>query len=66
MEDWAKIRRLLRSEGMAIKVIARQAGVARNAVRAALAAETPPKYVGLWPVNHGPRPTGGLAMQGAG
>lgn len=44
MEDWAEIRRLRRSEGMAIKAIARQVGVARNTVRAALAADTPPKY----------------------
>jgi transposase len=44
MEDWAEIRRLHRSEGMAIKAIARQVGVARNTVRAALAADTVPKY----------------------
>ena len=44
MEDWAEIRRLRRSEGMAIKAIARQVGVARNTVRAALVAEIPPKY----------------------
>ena len=44
VEDWAEIRRLHRSEGMAIKAIARQVGVARNTVRAALAADTPPKY----------------------
>lgn len=44
MEDWAEIRRLHRSEGMAIKAIARQVGVARNTVRAALASDTPPKY----------------------
>ena len=44
MEDWAEIRRLRRAEGMAIKAIAREVGVARNTVRAALAADTPPKY----------------------
>jgi transposase len=44
MEDWAEIRRLHRSEGMAVKAIARQVGVARNTVRAALAADTPPRY----------------------
>lgn len=44
MEDWAEIRRLHRSEGMAIKAIARQLGVARNTVRSALAADTPPRY----------------------
>ena len=44
MDEWAEIRRLHRSEGMGIKAIARQVGVARNTVRAALAADTPPKY----------------------
>lgn len=44
VEDWAEIRRLHRSEGMAIKAIARQVGVARNTVRAALAADAPPGY----------------------
>jgi len=44
MEDWAEIRRLHRSEGMAVKAIARRVGVARNTVRAALAADTPPRY----------------------
>jgi transposase len=44
LDEWAEIRRLHRSEGMAIKAIARQVGVARNTVRAALAADTPPKY----------------------
>lgn len=44
MEDWAEIRRLHKSEKMAIKAIARQLGVARNTVRAALAADGPPKY----------------------
>ncbi|GAA1637848.1 IS21-like element ISMbo1 family transposase [Georgenia ruanii] len=44
MEDWAEIRRLHRSEGMAIKAIARQLGVARNTVRSALASDSPPKY----------------------
>jgi transposase len=45
MEDWAEIRRLHRSEGMGIKAIARHVGVARNTVRAALAADAPPRYV---------------------
>lgn len=45
MEDWAEIRRLHRSEGMPIKAIVRKLGVSRNAVRRALAAEAPPKYV---------------------
>ena len=44
MEHWAEIRRLRKSEGMAIKQIARHVGVARNTVRAALAADEPPRY----------------------
>lgn len=44
MEDWAEIRRLHRAEGMPIKVIARTLGIARNTVRAALAADGPPRY----------------------
>ena len=44
MEHWAEIRRLHRSEGMPIKAIARRLGVARNTVRAALAAAEPPRY----------------------
>ena len=39
VEDWAEIRRLHRSEGMAIKAIARRMGLARNTVRSALAAD---------------------------
>jgi len=45
VEDWAEIRRLHRAEGMPIKVIVRRLGVSRNAVRRALAAQAPPKYV---------------------
>lgn len=45
MENWAEIRRLHRSEGMPIKAIVRKLGVSRNAVRRALAADGPPKYV---------------------
>ncbi len=44
VEDWAEIRRLRRVEGMAISEIARVMGVARNTVKAALAAEGPPRY----------------------
>ena len=44
MENWAEIRRLYLSEDMAIKAIARRLGVARNTVRAALAAPEPPAY----------------------
>ena len=45
MEDWAEIRRLHRAEEMPIKAIVRKLGVSRNAVRRALAADAPPKYV---------------------
>ena len=45
MEDWAEIRRLHRSEEMPIKAIVRKLGVSRNAVRRALGADAPPKYV---------------------
>ena len=44
MEDWAEIRRLHRSEEMPIKAIVRKLGVSRNAVRRALAADSPPRY----------------------
>ena len=44
MEDWAEIRRLHRSEGMPIKVIARRVGCSKNTVRAALRRDVPPKY----------------------
>ena len=44
VEDWAEIRRLRRSEGMAISQIARVLGISRNTVKAALASEGPPKY----------------------
>jgi len=44
LEDWAEIRRLHRSEGLGIKTIARELGVARNTVRVALAAQEPPMY----------------------
>lgn len=43
-EDWAEIRRLHRSEGLPIKLIARTLGISRNTVRAALASDGPPKY----------------------
>ena len=45
VEDWAEIRRLHRTEGLPIKMIARMLGVSRNTVRAALASDSPPKYV---------------------
>ena len=44
VEDWAEIRRLHRSEGMPIKVIARVMGISRNTVKAALSSEGPPRY----------------------
>jgi transposase len=44
VEDWAEIRRLHRAEGVPIKAIARQLGIARNTVRSALASEGPPRY----------------------
>lgn len=44
VEDWAEIRRLHRSEGMPIRAIARQLGIARNTVRAALASDAAPRY----------------------
>jgi len=44
VEDWAEIRRLRRVEAMPIKVIARRLGVSRNAVRRALARDSPPVY----------------------
>jgi transposase len=45
VEDWAEIRRLHRSEGLAIKEIVRRLGVSRNTVRSALRADQPPGYV---------------------
>ena len=44
VEDWAEIRRLHRSEGMPIKVVARVMGISKNTVRAALASDGPPAY----------------------
>jgi transposase len=44
VEDWAEIRRLHRSEGMPIKVVARVMGCSKNTVKRALAAEGPPIY----------------------
>jgi transposase len=44
VEDWAEIRRLHRSEGMPIKVIASRLGCSKNTVRAALRRDAPPKY----------------------
>ena len=44
MEDWAEIRRLHRAEQMPIKAIARRLRISRNAVRRALAKDSPPRY----------------------
>lgn len=44
MDDWAEIRRLHFAEGWAIKRIARELGVARNTVRAAVRSDRPPGY----------------------
>src|SRR6476620_1907746 len=44
VEDWAEIRRLRRSEGLPIKVIARTLKISKNTVKAALACDEPPKY----------------------
>ncbi|MEV6299568.1 IS21 family transposase [Actinoplanes sp. NPDC051861] len=44
VEDWAEIRRLRRSEGMAIKAIARRLKMSRNTVKKALASDDPPRY----------------------
>jgi transposase len=44
VEGWAEIRRLYRAEGMGIKAIARNLGVARNTVREAVRSESPPRY----------------------
>jgi transposase len=44
VEDWAEIRRLRRGEGLAISEVARLLGISRNTVKAALAADRPPRY----------------------
>ncbi len=44
VEDWAEIRRLHRSERVSISEVARLLGISRNMVKAALAADGPPKY----------------------
>lgn len=44
MEDWALIRRLHSSEGLAKAQIARQLGISRNTVAKAIASADPPTY----------------------
>ena len=41
VEDWAEIRRLHKSEGMPIKVIARVMGCSKNTVKRAVASAGP-------------------------
>ena len=45
MEAWAEIRRLHLAEGIPIKQIARELGLARNTVREAVRSAEPPSYV---------------------
>jgi transposase len=45
VEDWAEIRRLHKTEGLPIRMIARTLGISRTTVRSALVAERPPRYV---------------------
>lgn len=44
VDDWAEIRRLHFAEGLGMKAISRQLGVARNTVRAAIRSSAPPNY----------------------
>ncbi|MPZ72895.1 MAG: IS21 family transposase [Nitriliruptorales bacterium] len=44
VEQWADIRRMHFAEGMGIKAIARELGLARNTVRDAVRSSGPPKY----------------------
>jgi hypothetical protein len=46
VEDWAEIRRLWKSEGVSISEIARVVGCSRSALKAALASDGPPRYLG--------------------
>lgn len=45
VDDWAEIRRLHPSEGMAIRAVARQLGISKNTVKKALASHEPPRHV---------------------
>jgi hypothetical protein len=56
VEDWAEIGRLHAAEGMAIKAIVPKTGVSRNALRRALANDSPPTYT---------RPAEGSVVDGA-
>ncbi|HEX3980084.1 MAG TPA: IS21 family transposase [Acidimicrobiales bacterium] len=44
VDEWAEVRRLYFAEGLGIKTIARQLGVARNTVRTAVRSTDPPRY----------------------
>jgi transposase len=44
LEDWALIRHLHRGEGLSQRAIARQLGIARDTVAAAMASDGPPRY----------------------
>ncbi len=44
VEQWAEIRRLHLAEGMGVKTIARELGLARNTVREAVRSQRPPRY----------------------
>lgn len=45
VEEWAEIRRRYRADRQSIRAIARELGLSRNTVRAALRGDTPPRYV---------------------
>jgi transposase len=44
VEDWAEIRRLHLAEGLSIREVARQLGLARNTVRSAIRSDGPPVF----------------------
>jgi hypothetical protein len=45
VEEWAGIRRRYRGERQSIGAIARELGLSRNTVRAAVHSDQPPRYV---------------------
>lgn len=44
MKDWADIREGFFSQGKSIKLLARETGLSRNTIRAAIRSESPPSY----------------------